>query len=146
MSSLEFGRCPVCTEVLRKENVYALVRCGHMYHNACITNWISGTSNCLICQSSAELDDIKKLNVWDGSKNMKLTVLTLTGKRVLLDRIKSLDKIEVIKAMIELREGIPPDEQRLIYAGKELENGHTIVHYGIEDQSTLHLVKRLKGC
>ena len=78
---------------------------------------------------------------------MQIFVKTLTGKTITLD-VEPWYSVAAVKSLIESKEGIPADQQRLIHGGRQLEDDRTLVYYNITEGAspcTLHLVLRLRG-
>jgi len=80
----------------------------------------------------------------NGTGSKSIFIKTLSGKTIAMD-IDDSDTIGVIKQRIFEKEGIPVDQQRLVFNGKQLEDAQTVGSYGIEAESNIHLVLRLKG-
>ena len=79
-----------------------------------------------------------------GGDQIKIKISTLTGKKIDL-QTPSFATVQCAKEKLQEIEGIPPDQQRFVYSGQELENDHLLAFYNISNASVIHLVLRLRG-
>ena len=87
---------------------------------------------------------LRQLSTYPKVLFMKIFIKTLTGKTIAI-KVAKTTTVERVKELIQDKEGIPPDQQRIIFEGQQLEDHPTLADYNVQEHSTMHLVLRLRG-
>lgn len=119
-----FERCPISAKAYPCLHREFCPRC------------VVGRKECPVCRAA--------VSFWGGTGGMHVVVKTMTGKVFRID-IECCNTIDYLEQKVQDKEGIPPDQQRLIFAGTQLEDGRTLSDYSVQKGSEIHLVSRLRG-
>lgn len=128
------GDCTICLDPVQRINEFEPECCHKLYHHRCFYDSCEVTKGC--CPTC--------LDPYDSKKGMQIFVKTLTGKTITLDTAR-YETIEQIMIRIKYKEGIPLEQQRLVFAGKHLEYSRTLDNYNIGKESTIFLTEKCRG-
>jgi len=97
------------------------------------------------CTLPVALKDLPCMTKTDGNKNIPIFIKTLTGETITIYPESRFSRISDIKTLVMATLGFPPDQQRLIFSGRQMEDGRTLADYNISAESTIHVILRLRG-